>query len=237
MDKAQYNKAIFLERLDAKMRERNVSDRALSLRAGMSADYVRSLRRKTGSATIESIGKLANQLKCSVAWLSGESNVDDAAANESAVRPERVQLVGEVRASTFRTAFEIPESEQITLWLPPDTRYPGVPRFALKVSGPSLNEIAPDGATILCASFFDLERRAGRQPRHGDIVVVQAWRHDLVEATCKAYVERHDGVWLEPRTTANGIEPIHVRDAAGKPLVNVDEVVIHALVLTVQRDL
>lgn len=229
-------RSTFVERVNLKLAERGISPRAASLRAGLSADFLRTVERRDGSPGAENARRIADVLQCSVAWLLGETDVDTLAVPESQ-KPELVRVVGEVRASNFRTAFEIPDSEQGVLWLPPDLRYPGVQRFALKVSGPSMNEIAADGATIICANFTDLDRRLSRRPRHGDIVVVQRWHHELVEATCKALAERSDGMWLEPRTTALDIPAIHVSDADGNPIEKADQIVIHALVLTVLRDL
>lgn len=233
-----FSREAFLERLDLKLAQRGLSERAVCLRAGLSAGFLKSVRHQGSDPGIENVTKVADVLQCRVAWLIGEDDVDS--ATPQAQRPERIRIVGEVRASTFRTAFEMPESEDPeddeVVWLPPDPRYPGVPRFALKVSGPSVNVIAADGATIVCARFLDLERY-GRMPMHGDLVVVQRWHHDLVEATCKAFIVRKDGVWLEPRTTMTDIEPIHVIDAEGQKMDTADEVLIHALVRQVVTDL
>ena len=61
-----------------------------------------------------------------------------------------------------------------------------MPRFALKVVGPSMDLMYPDGTIILCVRYADL----GRLPESGERVVCQR-RDDqgLVEATVKEFVK------------------------------------------------
>lgn len=228
---------VLIQRVGQKLAERDLSERAASLKAKLSAGFLKGLRRGTSSPTLENVERIADVLGCSVSWLVGETDVDERAA-PSQTRPELLRVVGEVRATSFRRALELPEDEQKVVWLPSDPRFPGVRRFLLRVDGPSVNLIAPDGGYVICAPFPELGR-LGREPMHGDLVVVRRRHGDMYEATVKAYAVRADGIWLEPRSTLASIEAIHLKGPAGQDLAlpDDDEVAIHALVTGVHFDL
>lgn len=227
----------FFRRLEKKMAERELTPEALSKLISRHRGYIGQLTRdRRALPTLETAATLAAALDCRVSWLIGED--DEAQSPENDDRAEPVRVVGLISATTFRYALELPDDEQRTIRLLPDTRYPRVTRAALRVSGPSMNLIAPDGAVVVFASFADLGARFGRAPRHGDIVVAEQWHHDVVAATCKELVERADGSWwLEPRSTDKTIKPIPIPRANPdeRYAINGDDIKIHGLVTEIHQ--
>lgn len=109
-----------------------------------------------------------------------------------------VPIIGEVQAGSWREAVELPPEEWRYVPAQADPRYPGVPRFALVLRGPSMDKLYPDGTVLICVKLIDL----GRDPVPGEKVICQ--RRDLaglMEATVKELVAEKDGsFWLWPRS-------------------------------------
>lgn len=64
-----------IARIDQRIKELDLSDRAVSLRAGLSADAIRNWRRRAetdrgAGANVQSLGKIADQLGVSISWLT-----------------------------------------------------------------------------------------------------------------------------------------------------------------------
>jgi repressor LexA len=202
-----YNRLKFLERVKQRCQELDLSERAASLKAGLSSNFLRNIR--TGHArspNTDSLQKLAAALSTTSDWLLGGEQVsDNPYRSPSALGNfDYVSVVGEVQAGTWREVFQWPEGDRYPMPVPSDTRFPGVPRFGLEIRGHSMNEIYPDGATIFCVRFSDL----ARGPKHGERVVVERFRAGLVEATCKELVVDKTGPFLVPRSTDTKFKPI-----------------------------
>lgn len=113
-------------------------------------------------------------------------------------RISAVPIIGFVQAGAWREALELPQEEWRLVPVAANGRYEQIRRYGLEVRGPSMNEVYPEGAVIICVKLIDL----GREPRHGERVVVQR-RSDLgFEATVKEFRQDPDGTfWLWPRST------------------------------------
>lgn len=107
-----------------------------------------------------------------------------------------IMVQGEVRAGHFSTAAEYDQGEQYPVTLPSpggDHNY-----FGLKVVGPSMNEVYPEGTIVVCCPMWEYDERLENE----DHVVVQRWENGLVEATVKELRYDPDGQpWLWPRST------------------------------------
>ncbi len=107
-----------------------------------------------------------------------------------------IEVVGEVQAGVFRAALEIPPEDRLKLPVVTLGGAADVDYVALKVVGPSMNELYPDGSFVICIPTFSTD------VRDGDRVVVYQRQGDLVEATIKeVHVEPGGRVGLWPRST------------------------------------
>lgn len=141
----------------------------------------------------------ARAFRVSVGWLlNGEGRGPRGIEDKRRRRYEEVQVVGAVQAGAWREALEWHEDERYAIALPESDRFPGVPRFALRVVGDSMDRKFEDGWEVVCVRYGDL----AIAPKDGDYVVIQ--RHDgaNVEATLKRLEIRDDGtVWLRPESS------------------------------------
>lgn len=119
-----------------------------------------------------------------------------AATLNSPLETTGVQVVGEVQAGVFRAALEIPPEDRLILPVLPVPGYAHVPLVALRVVGPSMDLLYPDGSYVIVASAYDTD------VRDGDRVVVYRAQGVLREATIKEVRVEADGrVGLWPRSS------------------------------------
>lgn len=134
------------------------------------------------------VDKLASKLKVNRSHF--------VAADESLVQTRGIEVVGEVQAGVFRIALEVPKEERVILPVMPMPAYQRLNLVALKVVGPSMDLVYPDGSFVICASSWDTD------VRDGDKVVVYRARGELREATIKEVRVEPDGrVGLWPRSS------------------------------------
>ena len=169
------------ERIQERLKDTGKSMRAASLDGGLGPDAIRDLmRRPQDSPTIETIGKLADGLQTTPAWLAYE-------AGPKTLRPNRpgaelidatraftlVKVDGPVAAGVFlrRPAFDDDLGEMLSA--PRDPDYPFARQVAYRVEGDSMDQAKPrpirDGDFIICVAWEDL----GLLERDGLIVVVE----------------------------------------------------------------
>jgi len=70
-------------------------------------------------------------------------------------------VVGTVVAGAFREALEQPEQDQERLPVQYDAAYVEANQFALRVQGPSMNQVYPDGTYVICIAASDSDCRLG----------------------------------------------------------------------------
>lgn len=134
-----------------------------------------------------------------------------------------IPVIGEVQAGAWREAFELPESEWSEMRLPADPMYPGVPRYALRNVGESMNRECAHGGLWVFVKFADL---TGVGPQPGDYVIVRRVRHDgMIEATCKRLEIRAGKPWLCPDSTDPSFEAFPIEGDG-----EVEEIVVFGLV-------
>ena len=112
---------------------------------------------------------------------------------------EPIRVIGEVKAGDFKEALEYCDDDQFDIYVPVPPKYRGLRRYALKVCGPSMNRIYPDGTFIVVIATIDMEEWA---PSNGQRVVVHRTNNaGQLEATVKEIEFDRDGhAWLWPRS-------------------------------------
>lgn len=110
----------------------------------------------------------------------------------------RLFVKGVVAAGQWADAFELPEDEWQTFTGRPDVTADIRHRFGLRLIGPSMNEVYPEGSIVECVSVFGTaEITPGKR-----VVILRTRVDGRVEATVKELQEDSDGrLWAVPRST------------------------------------
>jgi len=145
-----------------------------------------------------------------------------------------IAVIGDVQAGVLKAAVEWPKSAQFEVKVPIEAPYDRVNTFGLRVVGPSMNQVFPDGTIVVCAKIYDLgpffEIPSGKY-----VVVTRKTMTGDIEATIKEFVRDENGVaWLWPRSNHPEFQtPIRAQDLAFSD--DNDEVVIWAQVIADYR--
>ena len=139
---------------------------------------------------------------------------------------EPVFLIGRVQAGAWVESHRLPEEQWTRMDLPADPLFPGVPRYALRNVGESMNRECANGGIWV---FVELQDLTGIGPKPGDYVIVERKRHDgLYEATCKRLEIRGGKPWLCPDSTDPTFQPFPITGDD-----EIDEIVVRGLVVQV----
>jgi transcriptional regulator with XRE-family HTH domain len=164
---------------------RGLSLESLAERMETSNQQVSRLETGRRRLTIEWMRKAAKALEVEMAELLVPPNGTSIKSDFSTVAPAELApyyVVGEVQAGSWRETLELPPEEWEPVLFGERPEYRGLPRFGLRVRGPSMNALYPQGTVLDCIKFIDLHRL----PRSGDRVIVQRHRPEgLIEATAK----------------------------------------------------
>lgn len=107
-----------------------------------------------------------------------------------------VLVIGEVQAGVFKAALQYPENDRHALPIAAVRGFETHQLFALKIVGPSMDLLYPDGSYVIVVRAMDTD------VRDGDRVVVHTHRAGLWEATLKEARQDEDGrLGLWPRST------------------------------------
>lgn len=150
---------------------------------------------------MENLASIARKFSCSVDWLAtgaGELTLGD--VSSVMIPVEQVRIVGEVQAGAFRNAWEYQPEDQYSVFSPKSTRYNGIDKFGLKVVGPSMNKVYPNGTILICATLYELAETEFIHNKRYVVVCTDA--HGDKEATVKELQIAEDGTkWLWPHST------------------------------------
>lgn len=134
-----------------------------------------------------------------------------------------LSVIGEVQAGVWREIDVTDEPKHPPIPLGPDPRYQDKTQFALLVQGESMNKVFNPGCFIVCIPWDQV----GRQPREGDIAVVERRRDGMVETTVKRIAVQNRKLVLMPESTDPRFQnPIELEGSLER-----DEIVLTALVV------
>lgn len=181
--------------IGARIREaremRGLSQTALARKCDVSRAAVSQWESDGTTPTGPNLVAIATALAVNARWLA-EGKGPRAADNDPmtpnfeetdlSVGPTRV--IGEVEAGVFKDTLEYVPDDQFDIYVPVDPRFRRLNRAALKVRGPSMNLVYPEGSFIVVVPVMELGE--DWQPRSGMRVVVQRSNAvGQVEATVK----------------------------------------------------
>ncbi|MGV2980655.1 LexA family protein [Camelimonas sp. ID_303_24] len=139
-----------LARIETRLRDLGMSERAAGLKAGGSAGLIRNLRRKPDQfPRVDSVRDIAAALEVSPAWLAFGDEAPPVTPSSY-----NVPVMGEVAAGQWLDvgdAVDTPRYE--TSSVPYDSRYDPDDQFDLIVRGTSINRVAREGDYLRCLRF------------------------------------------------------------------------------------
>jgi hypothetical protein len=191
---------------------------------GLKPDTIRNILRpgKATNPRQDTLIDLARALKCSVAYLTGETDSlgDAPAAAAIPLRnydPYPLVVRHSVAAGVWREVDELRQVEPELSPLRSSPNWPSNVQWVDHVVGDSMNEVYPDGSYVRVVSIFAIR---GYQPVEGDHVEVLRRRDGgmLLERTLKEIRYTKDGKielwarstnpkWAEPIPYHDGIKP------------------------------
>lgn len=125
----------------------------------------------------------------------------------------KIPIIGQVQAGTFSEAYQLPEEDWTYMSMPADSRFPGIPRYALKNKGNSMNKVCRPGGLWVFVRYMDL---TGQGPAVGNYVIVECHRDGLVEATAKRFeLDKNGKPMLMPESDDPAFKPISLTEMDG----------------------
>lgn len=202
------NKRLAALRIREARKAAKLSQTELAKRLGLPQSVISDWEREELQSWRDYLPQIATQLGVPESYFA-TGDETTSSVNASAVRA--IPVVGEVQGGAFRMAYEFPPDERDAIRVAADAypAYAGVQLRALKVTGPSVNLIYPDGSHVIVVSAEDTDVRPG------DKVVVFQRRGGFCESTIKEVgIEAGGRVVLYPRSThPDHQEPIYLDEA------------------------
>jgi SOS-response transcriptional repressor LexA len=166
-------------------------------------DYIRDyLKGRKASLKLEDSQKIADALGIPLSRLiSGHTEA-----------PEELGMViaGKVAGGLYKdVSVEDQDENKPRIAVARDMRYPRARQYALEVEGDSMDELFPDGSTVICVAFDD----AGLDYKIGMCVHVERYIMDgqYVENTLKELERLDKKRWLlRPRSSNPSHKPIEI---------------------------
>lgn len=181
-------------RLQGARKDAGLSVEEAAAGTGQSADTVRSHEKGARGLTRRKAERYARLYGSEVEYLLGLSK----STRGVRVNPTLgMEVMGSVMAGAFREGLEEQAHERERLPVQSDTAYAEKSQFALRVQGPSMNLVYPDGSYVICVRTEDAD------PRIGDHVVIQRERSGLYEFTLKELCRdaQSGRLYLAPRSS------------------------------------
>jgi len=118
-------------------------------------------------------------------------------AQHSGERFKAISVRGTVCAGQWSEADELRLEDQITMYVPkaPPTHYPNL--YGVKVEGPSMNEVYPDGTILYVVPLLDFDRAVSNE----FFVIAQQVKYGEYETTVKQFIKMDGRNWLYPRSS------------------------------------
>ena len=205
-----------IDRIDERLNSLGLTDRGASVKAGLSPDFIRTLRRRPDTRPrSDTLSHLATALGCDMRYLLGEL---DEVGMPSPPRNSWIDLPirHKVAAGAWRAVDDDDQTEPKTYPAIRLAQYAECEQWLEEVEGDSADRFIPPGALAHAVSAIDL----GYEPRHGDFVIVVRTRGQgsVVERTIKQIALGPKGlIELWPRShNPRWSAPIVLREGAGE---------------------
>lgn len=190
------SKEAIAARIDERLGALGLSARAASIKAGLSADFVRDINRKPIVPRLDTLAQLARALETSPEWLAyGDDEPDEREFT-------RVPVISWVSASAFSDVGNEIEPER---WLP----IAGLGRgdfFALDVVGDSMDLMSPSGSTIIVdRNMTGLVNGRPYVFRHDNEATFKLWHEGLRALMPYSSNKAHEPIPVDPFDVRFGV--------------------------------
>ena len=216
-------------RLNDLIEFRGTNPSAISLKAGLGRTFVKdALERRVPS--IENFADLAKALDVSIDWLlygTGQSPYSE--TKLIPVPLTKTRVVGQIAAGVWRERDAVepdgPLAELPVVLMPP---YDEMRQEAFRVLGSSVDRIAPHGSYAIGVRYIDLRR----EPRHGELAVIERRRNGIAEHTLKRICYEGGDIKLLPESNDPRFqEPVWLKsNAQDGEEVEATHLIIHVVV-------
>ena len=181
-------------RIQTEIEAQHTNMKAVSLKAGLGATYVRDLLKRGRGGKLDDLARIARALGKPDNWLV-ESRAGQAQVEE---KLRMVHVRGVAQAGIWMEFDDDFSQSQF----PPIPCIPGkwsdLDQFSYRVAGPSMNQRRIfDGDYVICVPYFDARMAIAT----GDIVVVERRRGGTTERTVKEIVVQNGSFELWPRSS------------------------------------
>lgn len=172
---------ITAQRIQEGLDEKQLTARQASLKAGLSADAIRSiLRRPDDDPRGSTLAAIAPVIERSVPYLLGVTD-DPAGGATAPPRAEFLPIRYRVAAGVWRERDDEAQEFIGEGPMPPPDAFSSFPQWWEMVEGESINKIYPPGALVRVIDAIAI----GYRPRHDDLVVIERRRNGSAERTVK----------------------------------------------------
>ena len=154
---------------------------------GLSVSYISRLEKGGRNLSLKNMNKIARALGGNAPDLLPVASTN-----------HRIRLAGEVQAGKW-LSHEQAEIEPEFFDIPLPEAYAALRPFALRVMGPSMNLVYPEGTILICCHLAELQE----EPIHGKKYIIEdVDQADGIETTVKELVIDEAGrPWAWPRST------------------------------------
>jgi SOS-response transcriptional repressor LexA len=228
MQKTASNQLI-LERINLRLKERNLSAQGASKAAKLGPDAIRDLERKPDVLPrLDTLEALAPVLETTPEWLAFGVGSAEGSKNTGGVR-----VIGEVAAGLWFDVEDVDVPKFTQYPIPTDKRYPVPAQFGLIVRGNSINNIAKEGEVLHCVDIGI----ATIDPSDGDLVIVERRRAQGSQKEVTAKILRRKGrlIHLHPDSSDERWKRPIVLDPKKAP--DDEEIALVAIVIAVYKPL
>lgn len=113
--------------------------------------------------------------------------------------PQRIRLIGEVRAGLWGEPLETNDHDGEWISIPIPEVYLRLRAYAVRVAGPSMDRVYPDGTILICCHMEELQEEPVSGKRY---IIENRDPHGRVETTVKEFARSEDGrPWAWPRSS------------------------------------
>ena len=225
-------------RVTRRMEKLGLTEYAASVKAGLSKDAIRNIRRasdgpgknRRGDVATRTVEALAPALKTTPWWLmwgiGPEDSSDPNADPSSAV--SMLPLLGKIHAGLWLDTSIFDQDTYRTVPATIDPRYPHASHYCLEVVGDSVDQIYPEGTIVVCVDFAE----SGLKLKSGQLAHVERRRAggQMIEITLKEIKLGSKGeVTLLPRSSNPVHKPLHLSDSDESDEIHVRGIVVSGI--------
>lgn len=220
-------------RVMRRMEKLGLTEYSAAIRAGLSKDAIRNLRRtiegadvnRRGDVATKTVEALAPALKTTPWWLMWGIGAEEAGGDGESI--SMLPVLGKIQAGLWLdTSVFDPDAEQRSVAAMRDPRYPHARHYCLEVAGDSVDQVYPEGTIVVCIDFAE----SGLALKTGQMAHVERRRAggQMIEITLKEVRLDKGHIILVPRSSNPAYKPLKLNESEEES----DEVIVRGIVVS-----